>query len=315
MRIVIVGGGAIGRLFGSFLARGGNDITLIDIDHTTLGALRERGIGLVSGHDTHPDEAQTVPVNALFSGESLRQADLVLLLVKSQATAAAVRDIAHLVGDDCPLLLIQTGLGNVEVAERIVDHKHLLLGVTYMSATALGEAKVRHGRQATTYIGELDGTITPRLQKVAALFNRCAIETRPAKRIRNRLWAKVIISAAINPVSAILQVPNGMLLSRPESVSLMRRLLDEGAMVARAEGIDLIHPDLYQVLQETCEKSAGNLSSMLQDILNEASTEVGAQNGAICCFAEKHQLAVPTHHAMVELIRLLECWKPGIGQP
>jgi 2-dehydropantoate 2-reductase len=314
MRIVIVGGGAIGRLFGSFLGRGGNDITLIDIDHTTLGALREKGIGLVVGNADHADDALAVPVTALPSAENLRQADLVLLLVKSQATAAAVQDIAHLIGDSCPLLLIQTGLGNVETAMQIVDRQHILLGITYMSAIALSEAKVRQGGQATTYIGELDGTLSPRLEKIAALFNRSAIKTSTAKRIHNRLWAKVVISAAINPVSAILQVPNGSLVSRPESIALMRRLLDEGAMVAKAEGIDLIHPDLYQVLLETCERSAGNLSSMLQDILNETGTEIDAQNGAICRYAEQRHLAVPTHRTMVDLIKLLECWKPGVGQ-
>lgn len=314
MRIVIVGGGAIGRLFGSFLGRGGNDITLIDIDRATLGALREKGIGLVEGNDDHPDDALAVPVTALPSAENLRQADLVLLLVKSQATAAAVQDIAHLIGDNCPLLLIQTGLGNVEAATQIVAREHVLLGITYMSAIALSEAKVRQGGQATTYIGELDGTLSPRLEKIAALFNRSTIETRTAKRIHSRLWAKVVISAAINPVSAILQVPNGSLVSRPESINLMRRLLDEGAMVAKAEGIDLIHPDLYQVLLKTCETSAGNLSSMLQDILNETGTEIEAQNGAICRYAEKHHLAVPTHRTIVDLIKLLECWKPGIGQ-
>ncbi len=48
MKIVIVGGGAIGRLFGYFLVKGGNEITLIDNDQKTLGALQEKGIGLIS---------------------------------------------------------------------------------------------------------------------------------------------------------------------------------------------------------------------------------------------------------------------------
>ncbi len=314
MRIVIVGGGAIGRLFASFLGKGGNDITLIDIDQTTLGALREKGIAMVEGHITHGSESSPVPVTALNTAQGLHEADLVLLLVKSQATEAAVGDIAHLIGEACPLLLLQTGLGNVEVAQGIVDRRHLLLGITYMSATALSEAKVRRGRHGATYIGELDGSLSPRLAHIAELFTGCGIETSPARNIRDRLWSKVIVYAAINPLSAILQVPNGSLLSRPESISLMKRLLDEGAMVARAEGIDLIDPDLFAALQESCHKSAGNLSSMLQDILNEAGTEIGAQNGAICHIAEKHGLAVPTHRTMVELIKLLECWKPGVGQ-
>lgn len=314
MRIVIVGGGAIGRLFGSFLIRGGNEITLIDIDHTTLGALREKGIGLLEGDGEHPDSAESFPVQALYSAESISEADLVLLLVKSQATKDAVQNVAHLITDTCPLLCIQTGLGNLEAAREIVPEKHILLGITYMSGIALSDARVKKGALAKTFIGELDGTYSPRLEIISQLFNRCGLETQMVKRIIARLWSKVIIYAAINPVSAILQVPNGSLVTRTESITLMKRLLDEGLSVAKAQGVELIHPDLYEVLFDTCEKSASNLSSMLQDILNEMATEIDAQNGAICRYAEEHGISVPTHRTMVELIKLLECWKPGVGQ-
>ena len=145
MKIVIVGGGAIGRLFGYFLLKGGNEITLIDIDRKTLGALQEKGIGLIDDDDEHPEEAESFPVRALFSADSLTEADLVLLLVKSQATLAGVKDVAHLITDSCPLLCMQTGLGNLEVASKIVAEENILLGITFMSGTALSDARVRQG--------------------------------------------------------------------------------------------------------------------------------------------------------------------------
>lgn len=314
MRIVIVGSGAIGRLFGSFLIQGGSEVTLIDIDQSILGALREKGIGLLEKDEEQPDNAGAFPVQALHSAASLSEADLVLLLVKSQATRAAVQDVAHLINDDCPLLCIQTGLGNLEVARAIVPEKNILLGITYMSGIALSDARVRKGPHATTFVGELDGSFSPRLEIIKELFCRSGLETQMVKRIVSRLWSKVIIYSAINPVSAILQVPNGSLVSRTESITLMKRLLDEGIAVAGAHGIELVHPDLYEVLFESCEKSASNLSSMLQDILNETATEIDAQNGAIARYGEEHGVSVPTHRTMVELIKLLECWKPGVGQ-
>ncbi len=312
MRIVIVGGGAIGRLFGSFLISDCNEITLIDIDRSTLGALREKGIGLLDDDDDHPDEVKSFPVQALFSAESLSDADLVLLLVKSQATLAAAKDVAHLISETCPLLCIQTGLGNLEVAEKIIPKENILLGITFMSGTALSGARVRKGGIAKTYIGELDGTFTNRLEEINSLFNRCGMETQMVKRIIGRLWCKVITYSALNPVSAILQIPNGVLTSKMESITLMKRLLDEGRAVANACSIELVYPDLYELLFDACQKSANNLSSMLQDILNESPTEIDAQNGAICRFADEHGVSVPTHRTMVEIIKLLECWKAGI---
>jgi len=315
MKIVIVGGGAIGRLFGYFLVKGGNEITLIDNDPKTLGALQEKGIGLIGDGEWDAGEAESYPVRALFSADSLTEADLVLLLVKSQATLAGVKDIAHLISESCPLLCLQTGLGNLEVAAQIVSKENILLGITFMSGTALSDARVRQGGGlARTYIGEVNGAFSKRLENIHQVFNQSGIDTQMVKRILGRLWCKVITYSAINPVSAILQVPNGSLTSKMESITLMKRLLDEGRAVATSCSIELVYPDLYELLFDACEKSANNLSSMLQDILNEQPTEIDAQNGAICRYAEEHGVKVPTHQTMVELIKLLECWKPGVEQ-
>lgn len=314
MRIVIVGGGAIGRLFGSFLVRGGNEITLIDKDARTLGALQEKGIGLVENGDEHFENALSYPVRALASAGQLTTADLVLLLVKSQDTMAAAKDVVHLVSADCPLLCLQTGLGNVEAAGKVVAPENIILGITFMSGTALSEARVRRGGTGKTYVGELDGSLSPRLADIHAAFNRSGLETQMVQDIVGRLWCKVITYSAINPVSAILQVPNGSLTSKMESITLMKRLLDEGRAVADAHAVELVYPDLYELLFDACSKSSNNLSSMLQDILNESPTEIDAQNGAICRYADQYGISVPTHRTMVELIKLLECWKPGVEQ-
>lgn len=314
MKIVIVGGGAIGRLFGSFLGKGGHEVNLIDIDQEVIGALQGEGIGLMAQDEEDRDIIVTIPVTALNNGSKVESCDLILLLVKSQATQAAARSIAHLVTDTCPVISIQTGLGNLEAIKEVVPEKNILLGITFMSGTALGGARVRQGGIGTTYIGELNGDFTPRLEMIAKVFRDCGIVTQMAHRILGRIWCKVIIYSAINPLSAILKVPNVCLTSEEESISLMKALLDEGKRVADACSIDLVCPDLYQLLHDTCRQSANNLSSMLQDILNERGTEIDAQNGAICRYAEKHGIHVPTQQTIVQLIKLLERWKPGIEQ-
>jgi 2-dehydropantoate 2-reductase len=124
----------------------------------------------------------------------------------------------------------------------------------------------------------------------------------------------VIVYSAINPLSSILKVPNGCLTGKMESITLMKRLLDEGKAVADAYGIDLVYKDLYELLFDACQRSSNNLSSMLQDILNDRMTEIEAQNGAICRYAAERNIPVPTHQAMVELVKLLEKWRPGMEQ-
>lgn len=314
MKIVIVGGGAIGRLFGSYLAMSKNEVTLLDIDNEVIGALQDDGIGVVGNEMDDPDMVTAVPVTAITDGKLITECDLVLLMVKSFSTRKAAESVAHLIGPNCPLLCVQTGLGNIEVMEQVVPREHILAGFTFMSGTALGGAKVRYGREGKTYIGELNGDITDRVQKIANVFEASGITTQVASRIIGRLWCKVIVFSAINPLSSLLKVPNGCLTGKMESITLMKRLLDEGKAVADANGIDLVYSDLYELLFDACQRSSNNLSSMLQDILNDRLTEIDAQNGAICRYAAIKGVPVPTHQTMVEMIKLLEKWRPGMEQ-
>ncbi|BHH82763.1 ketopantoate reductase family protein [Desulforhopalus sp. 52FAK] len=313
MKIVIVGGGAIGRLFGSYLANNSNEVTLLDIDHHIVRAIKNNGIHVLGRDVTDPDMVSRVRVNAVTDGKRITESDLVLLMVKSFSTRAASQSIAHLIGPGCPLLSIQTGLGNIEIIEQAVSKNDILRGFTFMSGTALGDSKVRYGQEGKTYIGEIDGERTSRVQKIADLFEKSGISTQVVKRIIGRLWCKVIVFSAINPLSALLKVPNGVLTSKMESITLMKRLLDEGKAVADAHGIDLVYNDLYELLFDACQRSSNNLSSMFQDILNSNLTEIDAQNGAICKYAAMYGVATPTHQTMLEMIKLQEKWSVIMG--
>lgn len=312
MKILIVGGGAIGRLFGSSLAKGTAEITLLDVDSQVVQAMQDHGIGLMSGGLDDPDMVTPIPVTAMTDGKLVTECDLVLLMVKSFSTRLATQSVAHLINDSCPILSVQTGLGNIEAMAEVIDRKHILAGFTFMTGTALGNSKVRHGSAGKTYIGELDGQLSERVRKIAGVFEASGIATQVVGRIVGRLWCKVIVFSAINPLSALLKVRNGYLLDQKESISLMKRLLDEGKAVADALGIDLVYTDLYQLLFDACRRSASDLSSMLQDILDDRLTEIDAQNGAICMFAADCGVPVPTHKSMLELVKLLEKWRPGM---
>ncbi|MEN8188506.1 MAG: 2-dehydropantoate 2-reductase [Thermodesulfobacteriota bacterium] len=311
MKIVIVGGGAIGRLFAAFLARGGHDLTIIDSNKEVVEGINREGVALMELGESNPDLVSRRPVKAANDPSTVNQCDLVLLTVKSQATLTAASSIAHLVSEKSPILTLQTGLDNIEILEKLFDSNFILAGFTFMSATSLGPSRVRHGGMGKTYLGELNGGFSPRLELICKEFIHCGIMSQMVHRILGRLWCKVIVYSAINPLSSILRIPNGHLLTKMESVTLMKRLLDEGTRVAEAASIDLVYPDLYELLFDACKQSAGNLSSMLQDLLDDRATEIDALNGAICRRGEEYGVATPTHHTMVQLIKLLERWKPG----
>lgn len=314
MKLVIVGGGAIGRLFGASFVRGNNDVTIVDSNPLVVEQMQENGIGVIGNREDTRDAVEFVPVKAVSDASSIKDCDLVLLTVKSFATRSAAESVAHLVNPTCPILFMQTGLGNQAILREMFPVKAILAGLTFMSGTALGHYRVRQGRWGMTFIGELGevgeltGAVTPRLQAICQKFNDCGIETKWSHRIIGRLWAKVITYATLNTLTAIFKVPNGRLLENEESILLVRQLLAEGEAVAKARGVEPIVDDLFDLFEEVVKESSHNLSSMLQDVLNGRPTEIDAQSGAIARYAEKFGIEVPRHQMMTSMLRLIEQW-------
>lgn len=312
MKIVIVGGGAIGRLLGSYLGKGDNEVIIVDVDPVVVGEIEASGVGVMGHEGMQPDEVSFIPVKATTDPSTISACDLVLLTVKSFATRAAAESVAHLVSEKSPILFIQTGLGNQAILKDLFPVGNILAGITFMSGTAFGNSRVRQGRWGMTFIGELSGEISPRLEEICRVFNDCGILTKWSHRIIGRLWAKVITYATLNSLSSVLRIPNGKLLEEKESLDLVHSLLGEGEAVAKAHGVQPIEGELFDLFQEVCRESATNLSSMLQDILNEKPTEIEAQCGALCRYAEKYNIEVPRHQMMVSLVHLFERWRPGM---
>lgn len=306
MTVVIIGAGAIGRLFGVYLSKGGHAVTLVDPQQPVVDAINKHGLGFMEQGATNPDDVSFIPAQAVHQAGDIPQCDLVILTVKSFDTLTAIQGAAHLINETTPVLTLQTGLGNIEILERVVNRQQIIGGFTFMAATALGPGIVRHGGIGKTYIGELDGSLSNRLQTINTMLTECNLPCMAVQRIIGRLWCKVIVYAAINSATSILRVKNGRLLEAMESISLVKRLIDEGRTVAEAEAVDIVFHDLYELLFDACSRTDQNLSSMLQDILNGQQTEIDAQCGAIAAIAEQRGIKAPTQQTMVELIKMLQ---------
>ncbi len=305
MKIAIIGAGAIGRLFGVYLSRSGHEIIFVEPMREVVEAINSRGIGFMEADAVDPDAVSFVKAKAVSEGREIKKCDLLILAVKSFATLAAVQGVSHLVKQETPVLTLQTGLGNIEQIKRLIDPQHIIGGFTFMAAAALGPGIVRLGGWGKTYLGELDGRMSKRLTDISAMLTEADLTCTPVHRFLGRLWCKIIVYSAINSLSAILRVKNGRLLESMESITLMKRLIDEGRRVAEAQAIDLVFPDLYQILFDACRRTENNLSSMLQDVLNGKRTEIEAQCGALADFGLKKGITAPTQQTMTELIKLL----------
>jgi 2-dehydropantoate 2-reductase len=187
----------------------------------------------------------------------------------------------------------------------------VLLGVCYHSATALGPGHVLHAGQGKTFIGELDGSDSARLQRIAKMFNDAGIGVEPSGHVLREIWSKLCLNAATLPTSAAIRVTAERLLDAPEMRALMQELLREVIAVANAQDIPLNFNERWDAITRLLAKLAPNTKgSMLQDVENRRQTEIDVINGAVVEAGQR--LSVPTLHnrVMVALIKSIEATFP-----
>jgi 2-dehydropantoate 2-reductase len=154
-------------------------------------------------------------------------------------------------------------------------------------------------------VPERDEAAEPVEKKLSELLKSAGFAAAASKNIGKNVWNKLLINAAINPLTAILNVPNGGLLQAESVRNLMRRLAEEAAQVALAEGV-APPEDLIERIEEVCRSTAPNRSSMLQDLDRGSVTENEWISGSIVRLAAKHHLQVPATETVYQLVQALE---------
>jgi 2-dehydropantoate 2-reductase len=292
----------MGTLFSAYLSAGGLDVTLIDHRKDRAKAISEKGIH-IDGVRGKLDVKLPVTGDAAAIGPC----DLVIVLVKAYATASAIKQHVALIGDNTAVLTLQNGIGNIEKIAEVAGANKTLGGSTTMGANLAEPGVVNHAGEGDTLIGELNGQTTPRVEQIVEAFNKAGITAKIAEDIKASIWTKLIINAAINPLTALLGVQNGVLAEQQSTLDLMAKIVDETIVVAKkADNIELDREALSARVVEVCRLTAKNRSSMLMDVLNRRPTEIGAISGAICEFADKSKTAAPANESLFQLVRALE---------
>ena len=301
MNIAIIGPGAMGCLFAYLLSKSEAVIWLLDNHVERKNRIEQEGLfveGVSGDHHLMP--------RITLDPEQIGPVDLILLCVKAGDTFAAAGSAKPLLDKGTSFLTLQNGLGNIEKIEEALGKGVVLGGTTAMGATVLAENRIRHAGWGETVIGETSGRKTERLERILSLFSSSGIQVSHTEDLEGLLWSKLIVNVGINALTALTRLHNGELVHYAGTRRVMHQAVEEACQVAREKGIRLLHANPVEKVESVCKATAGNISSMLQDVLRAKTTEVENINGAVVKEGERLGIPTPVNAVLRDLVMTIQ---------
>ena len=301
MKIVIVGPGAMGKLFAAFLAKSKEEIWILDKNKERAEKINKEGISVEGGAGKW-----LAKVKATAEAKEIEKPDLVIIATKSYDTKDAIQLAKPLITEDTSVLTLQNGIGNIEIISEVVGPDNVIGGTTNLGATLIDDTHIRHAGNGETVIGKIDGSTPVIMREIRELFNKVKLETKISRDIKSILWSKLIINVGINALTALTRLHNGRLLEFEGTRKIMRDAVTEASKIAKRKRIKLIYDDPLARVEAVCEATSGNVSSMLQDILRKKRTEIDFINGVVVRLGQELGILVPVNTMLVDLVKTLE---------
>ena len=309
MRLLIMGAGSLGSVVGGLMAKSGHEVTLVGrAPH--MDAVRKNGLRITGiwGEHLVSNLRVATDTSACTSGDY----DLILVTVKSYDTAVAAETIAPLVDNDTLVCSYQNGLGNAETLAEFIPPEQVF-GARAIYGARLpedGHADVTVIAAPTALGAYHPDTSVSRVREIAETMNDVGLPTEYTDSIATVLWSKVAYNCALNPMSALLDVPYGPVAEGAESQEIIRDVIHELYAVGHAMGI-LLEPDTPEAYldffyNELIPPTATHYSSMREDFRRKRRTEIDALNGAICRYGETAGVACPVNATLTLLVRARE---------
>ena len=306
MQISIIGTGAMATLFAARLSDVA-DVSMIGTWRAALDAIRLYGITLDGDSCCHSVHTAADPDDA-------PAADLAIVLTKAYKTPVAAAVAAKTLKPAGLALTLQNGLGNIEILSAQVGVDRAMQGVTMQGATLLAPGHIRTSGRGATHLGYVpielaapsDWSAQHLAYEITALLNSAGLKAQLSADIDGLVWGKIVINAAINPLTAILRVSNGALVESADTLELLRATALEAAAVAKSLGIRLPYPDPVERVKQVATLTATNFSSMYQDVLTQRQTEIDAINGQIVEQGRALGVPTPINAALTALVRAIQ---------
>jgi len=296
--VAILGAGAMGAHYAArFFESPGFSTTLI-AGGERADRLQRDGLVVNGRH-------YAIPVSR--PEEAAAPADLILVALKHHHLSGAIRDLDGFVGPGTLLLSVMNGLDSEETLSAAYGVEKVLLAMSVGIDAVREGNRVVYSKPGTVYFGEADNTtLSARVRRVQAAFDRAGIAHHTPKDMVRWLWWKFMVNVGVNQASAVLRAPYRVFQTSPDAQAVMEALMREVIQVAQAAGVNLTEQDLADWYGFLNSLSPDGKTSMLQDIEAGRKTEVELFAGKMAALGRQYGIPTPVNQAVLNMIHVLE---------
>lgn len=300
MKIAVLGAGAMGSLFGSYLSKK-NDVFLIDVNTALVKTIQEKGV-LIREKDGN--DYSFFP-KASVDCPDIPVVDLVIVFVKAMYTISALESNKSIIGNDTYLMTLQNGAGHETKLLKFADRKHVIIGSTQHNSSVIEMGHINHGGCGPSSIGLLDGGSRV-LSSIAANLTDCGFSCTTSDNVQKQIWKKLFTNSTASILTAILQVPLGFIGDDSYANFLMHKLAEEAVSVADALGLGFDLNEVIADVQKVCDNAPNGYTSIYADLRDGRRTEVDTISGSVVEAAKTLGVQVPFNEMAVSLVHAME---------
>ena len=314
MKIAMIGSGAAGSVFASYLRRGGADITLVDPYKEHMDAIAAKGLTFVINAAEGEETYQLDGFKTAYSADDIGIMDAVIFMTKTMQLGAAVKGAAPCIGENTVLVSLMNGLGNEDKLVAAVGGGRVLYGNGVLGTQLPEPGKCisspsKDGLQMNFGAFERTEQSVKVGEELEKLFNDGGCPCKFWDDVAPHFWQKVITNCTFNPLSAVLRMKCKDIFKDMNGAGLATAIVAECCAVATARGCAMESTKFFAELVKSV--SGGSIEdyypSMAQDVLIfQRPTEIDTLNGAIVKYGKQYGIPTPCNEYITKTIKCIQ---------
>ena len=303
MKIAIIGAGAMGSIYASFLAQNNNEVLAIDLWEEHLEAIRKDGLR-VSGFS---GDNVVKNINVSNNIEDAKGYELFIIATKASGVGSAASNLSKIISSNSLILTIQNGLGAGERIATFMPTDNILLGVAQgFGAAMVSPGHAHHNNMSMIRIGEMNGGITQRLEKLVKVWSDAGFNAKAFEDIEQLIWEKFICNVAYSGPCSVFRKTLGEVMGNKQMFEVAKGCALEARKMGDIKNVNFTFDDTIEYITEFGKKLLDSKPSMLQDVEAKRLSEIDAINGMVVTLGEENSVETPFNLAVSSIIKAYE---------